>query len=286
MSFQLREFGVHRVPEGLPRTPVGTAPTASRAMALPGGQFWDGDQDEQAPQALPWQLDYAGSFYATNALTLPAQVDAWRKLRGQRAVLVREMDESAGIGGGGARVQWCWARLLQVKADREARHREIQPASISWLIESSWYGSAHNDLYALDTPPASSAYTQSFFLTNITNRPIVAMKLTLTPGPLSTLTKVVVRVRDMGGNNTLTECEYTGQCYGYASAPLVIDCGARAVTNNGTNDYAHFALTANHTMAEWFYVPAEAGAWLDIVRTATAAGEGDLLSLAWTDEYE
>lgn len=279
MTFTLTTFGGVALPPGRPRTPVGTAPTLSRAVALPGGRMWDGDQEEQAAQALPWEFSYSGYCYVTDEATLAAQVDAWRALRGQRLALARTMDDPA---GGDAQRQWCHARLLRVSATREWINRVHLELELAFLIESPWYGTAHDDLYELSTPPSPAPYTQSLFISNVADRPITNLRLTLTPGENSWPTVVRFATRSAADRRILTEFEYTGRCL--AATALVIDCAARSVVNNAVNDYAHFVLTANHKREEWFYFEAGVGAWLDIVRTT--AGAGDLLRLAWVDEYE
>lgn len=284
MSFRLSTFGGTALPRRATQEPIGTAPTVSRVLLLQDGLFWDGDQEDQARQALPWELAYKGTFVAESPSTAQARVDEWRRLNGKRLALSRVMDEEP-AGGMGAQTQWCWARLVKLAGERSPEHQDHFELEFTFLVESPWYGHAHDDTYALDTPPSVAAYQQSLWIPNITTRPIRGMRLEFIPGSDHMCAELKVGCRLMDGV-TVAEWKFTGTVL--PESRLVVDCGAWAVTLDGANAYAHFALTERHRVDGWFWMEAEGATYLDVTRTSGSTGDlsGDRLILQWTDEYE
>ena len=282
MSFTLTTFGALALPTGSPELPVGSAPSVEMITRMPGGMFWDGNQTDQARPDLPWDLPYHCRHLIADESGYNNVVEQWWAVRGQRAALTRRLT----VPYSGFDVdQWCWARLKRIETSREAKMSKLLPMVFVFQILSPWYGTLHDDTYGLTTPPSIAAYLQSIFISNAGTRPITNLRLTITAGAAHNLAAVKIGCRDTAGV-TLTEVLYSGTIFGESFA--VIDGGAWSVLNAVTNDYAHLALTANHTKDYWFWIPASDSAYLDITRTGTGAGSlaGDTLGVTWYDEYE
>jgi hypothetical protein len=286
MTFNLTTFGSLALPVWNSETPVGSAPSVSKLMDLPGGLFWDGDQTEQARPALPYDLTYKCDHLLADGepLSYNYLVQNWWAVRGTRNVLTRRLTipyywYAYDLD------QWCWARFKQVKAVREPRLYDRLPMVFEFQILSPWYGTLHDDTYELVTPDSYTPWLQSLFIVNSGSRPITNMKLTLTAGAAHILSALKVGCRNSVGT-TVTEFTYTKVL---SPADVVtIDCGARSVLLNGANDYASFALTANHTRDDWLWLQAFSSCYLDITRTTPTVCDmsGDALNLYWYDEYE
>jgi hypothetical protein len=234
--------------------------------------------------ALPYELPLAAELVAATVAALSTSALGLRALRGERLALWREMSS------GGA-LQWCWARLMRKGAPRGPENRMWQPVELSFEVTSPWYGAYmdgdgwllddgflfDNGLY-LDTGLLTTIVSAApFTITHGGDAEITALTITVTAAAGAAITALTVKV----GATSIWEWTYTGTIA--AGKALVVDCGAQTVKNNGTDDYAHWALTANHNQNHWFAFQPGANT---VTVTMIGGGATSTIAFAYSETWE
>jgi hypothetical protein len=170
--------------------------------------------------------------------------------------------------------QWCTARLLSVGGTRQIQHKYHQPVELQFLILSRWYSET-----ATTVVGTLSASTVAVTLPNTGNARVTDVTITLRPLSGSAITELTIARTDY------TSFKYSGSIA--ASTSLVIDTGAWSVTNNGTEDYANFTLTASHHEAAWLRLPRNASASsIDVNVTRVGGGASDSASFMYYPAWQ
>lgn len=278
--YVLTTFDGVTLPTGQPRWQAGTAPTLLQIAPTVGGAFFDAQGADQAGALLPFDMSYDCKIVASTAASLRATLDGLRAKRGVRGkVWRRGYDDGA--------LQWATARLLAVDYVDEIGLRHMQSLTLRWKVLSQWCGGEHGAGWTLASGKLLDAglylnMASRFVLpsglvaetvTSYGNAAVEDVTLTYTAGA-SSCTSLTIRCGDC-------ELIYTGTVA--AGKSLVIDCGARSVTNDGSADYAHLTLGANHASAAWMRFAPGANA-ISIRRVG--GGTGSVLLVAFYDGWE
>lgn len=266
MSYRLERFGELELAVYDVTDDVGTFRAATGAIALPGGGFFDQYGGDLAPRENTL-IRRRFSFFEDTKSDLVDAHDALRALVGKRAKLFRR--RSTGL------VEWCWARLLHVPAQRTARQQFHQPLECIWeMVSDIWYGEEHGAVWTFDSgeffdtglffdPAADTLFTltttsESCACPNNGNRVVENAVITVTAAG-SAITQVTIISVSAG-----ISLKYVGSIA--AGEALVIDCGAKSVKDNGVDAYSGFTLESGHTQEEW--LPLEPGTTtLTVART-------------------
>lgn len=276
MSYRLTFFGGVSLPTGQPRTPVGTGPSAGAPLALPGGGVFDPHGSEQAPLALPYPLTLRASETATSAAGLESQLGVLRQFRGRRSQLFRLMSSGAS--------QWCYARLMEMPAEREAGHLLLQPCDLHFMVESPWYdaqiGTLSNTTW---TPPGGAAWWWinfssgvAFVVDNSARAQATSFNIQVSVGALDApLTELKVENTTLG-----TTLLFDGTVA--AGKTLVIDTGANSALNDGVGAYAD--VTRPNNDAFWFRLKAGVSNTLKV--TLTGGGANTVCTIQYYPTYE
>jgi hypothetical protein len=232
MSYILERFGTVTLPIYDPQIDVGTGGSAAATLNLPGGRVYDGLGGEQAARAAT-HIRLRGTLLGATPEELDAAYDDLRRWRGRRDQLWRRRADGS--------EQWCLARLLEVKATRQAQHWRHLEVDLEFLMLSPvWYGDSHGQ--PPEQPVILDVSPKTVTMHNGGNAPVANAVLTLTAqgGTITEVTIAVLGVSEMRWNGTLS----VGQ-------QLVIDCGARSVKKAGSDAYGGFSLTENHRIDDW-----------------------------------
>lgn len=259
MTYRLSAFNGGVLPTGMPKTPVGTAPSVDDVISLPGGGFFDGGNQRAGPK-LPYDISYQAKLLESTPGSLESDFKLLRHQRGLRAPLERTNSD--------ATTEWCTARLLEVQAVREPRHQQHLDVTLTFRIESLWYGTEHDVSWMLVDA------TQTILVTtggSASCREIV-LTITATGTPITGLTV----------SGPSSEFTWTGTLA--VGTSLVIDCGQCTIKNAGVDAYNGFTLTANHEIDDWLLLP-EAG-WCFVTIARTGGDSASTARIQWTDLSE
>ena len=265
MAWLYTKFGaVYATAEELPvldgTEPLGAGPVQSQMVRLPGGNVWDALQSGAAcPGSQTIQLK--GAWVAASAAALDEKLDDLNALVGQRSYLWITND-------GGTTTRKRLARLLNVRAP-------VAPGSALWapfeltfeLAPGLWSGTAHTlESTTLDTTPKNVTTTNAG---NARVRDAVI-----------TVTAVGTAITELGVSIAgKSDWHWTGTLA--VGKSLVIDCGAKRVTNDGTDAYAGFALQAGQAGSDWLPI----GAGLNTIAVHRTGGADSTFKLTYNDGW-
>lgn len=137
MPYTLHRFGSVFLPTGMPITPIGTGETVSGAVQLVDGAVFDSHGTDQAPLRLPYDLIYRAMLWNTTTALLQTDLNALKGMRGKVDELYRQLPSGD--------VQWCTARLMGVRGEREVVNVRHQTVELQFQVQSPWYGDHHGD---------------------------------------------------------------------------------------------------------------------------------------------
>lgn len=266
MTYRLERFGALELAIYDVTDDVGTFPTRSALIPLPGGGFYDLYGGEDAPRDNTVIRRRMSFFESTKADLVEGYYDL-RAMVGKRDKLYRRRADGT--------VEWCYARLRHVPAQRTARQNFHQPVECIWEMASDiWYGEEHGSTWTFDSgeffdtglffdPTADTLFTltttsEACACPNDGNRVVTNAIITITAAG-SAITEVTIISVSAG-----ISLKYVGNIA--AGQALVINCGAKSVKDNGTDSYSGFTLESGHTQEEW--LPLEPGTTtLTVART-------------------
>lgn len=252
-------------------------PGAARPSTVPtiNGTF-DASGTGTAGILLPYQLTYTGAvFDATDSSAVQADLDTLRALTGTWDKLTMAMADGT--------TRWAYARLVNVSPEMTATARTVITFAALWQVSTIWYGDAmgatatpntllfRNGLYG-DLAQATTISALPIELYNAGNAPVHDAGIVVQAGSAD-ITAFTLTMTGSVVPTGISEMEFSGTIL--AGANLVIDCGARTIRNNGTDAFAYWRRTANHTTDKWATIPVGASSWT----MAATGGAGDSLIL-------
>ena len=225
--------------------PVGAGSVPSSLVSLPGGGSWDNiGTSVSRPRAQ--LITVSGMWLAASKSAMETKMDALKALVGTRNKLWASVDS-------GTTNRWRYARCLDVRSMAQVGIQNRMPIEMDFeLAASNWNGAAHSESTELATGSDEITSTNGGNV-RASNAVITVTADTSNITVLSVLLAGVVH------------WHYTGTIT--ASKSLVVDCGTRKVTNDGTGDFAHFVLQSDHADNDW--MPMLSG-----VNTYTVANTG------------
>ncbi|HMR01773.1 MAG TPA: hypothetical protein PKA43_00215 [Candidatus Competibacter phosphatis] len=258
MSYKLTEFDGVSLPSYNRESGLDTAPPLDGFVATVMGGY-DSYQTDIAPMATPYPLSVRGIVSAETDADQRAAIDGLRALGRRRGQLIRvaEDDDSE---------QFCYARLQQIAHRRIAGINGYQVLELVFLIESGWYEERPSQQEVM----SSSPHTLS--VENAGNRMVADAVLTVSADDAN-LTAVTLTTTNG------THLVWTGTVL--AGDDLVIDCGAKSVTNDGANAYSGLSYGANHSIDDWLRVEGE----MDITIAYTGGGTSPTVTIAYNDGW-
>lgn len=252
MTWKLERFGSVVLPTYNPETPIGTGPTRETIVATHGG-FFDAYGDDQAPLQLPYDLPLRVTPKESTVAALLATLRALKAMRGTQGRLYRRVY--------GGEVEWCWARVAQVPAERQVQHNTHQPVEIVFRVLSCWYGMYHAPGPGFD----DGLYFDDgvwFDIEETTTLTLPAQSVTVNNGGDTTATNVVVRVTAGDTDITALELAISGVAHLVfaltiaATKTLVIDCGSKSILNDGVAAGINPTGASHHSN---YWLPLEPG---------------------------
>lgn len=282
MTYRIERFGSLELAVFDVTDDVGTFPTRSALIPLPGGGFYDLYGGEDAPRDNTIIRRRMSFFEDTKADLVEAYYDL-RAMVGKREKLYRRRADGT--------TEWCYARLRTVNAQRVARNHFFQPVECIWeMVSDIWYGELHGSVWTFDSGEffdtglffdpttdtlfALDAVPKSCACPNDGNRVVNNAIITITAAG-SAITEVTIISVSAG-----ISLKYVGSIA--AGEALVINCGAKSVKDNGVDSYSGFTLESGHTQEEW--LPLEPGTTtLSISRTG--GNNSSTARIAYADGY-
>ena len=234
MAYWITAFGSTTLSTSQPVQSTGPGEAALGLVELLGGGVHDPHGADQAPVRLPYTIRVEATLLGdaaamrTALYTLRAQV-------GQRAALYRISDDPA------LPDEWILARLRRLEVTRRVENYVHLPVSLDFeALEHPWHGADATVNDVLDAAPTNVVCA------NGDNARVDDAVITITAaGSNITVLKITVA--------GVTALEWAGVLG--VGTDLVIDCGARTVTNNGVEAYDELTLGAGHVVAEWLRLP-------------------------------
>jgi len=265
MGYWISRFGTAALPTRGEDQDIGPGPVRSSLVRLPGGEVHDTRGTGDATEAGQI-IRVSGILLAANGAALKTAYDILRVMKGDYRKLYRSPD------GGSANSEWLYARCLDVPTRRGVGTKLWLPVSLIFeLHESYWHGADGSDTITLSTTPKSGE------ITNSGNAVATQIIITVT-ATTAAISAIIIENEEVGHVSKIT---YTAEI-GIGKA-LVIDCGAKSVKNDGTDDFANFAIvTADHKITEWLRLKPGANT-IKITRTGGHANNTVLFTFdhAW-----
>lgn len=272
MSYNLNKFGQTDLPKVNAEPDVGTGPAKSDLVNIPGG--WFDPQGTAQADAQTHIIPLACALIGATKTALDDAYDTVRALKGVRDKLWRLRADGD--------IQWIWARMIEIQAVRDYRVPHRLPMTISFQrLSPLWNGLRSDDGWLLD---AGDRLDEGLYLDGTPTVLNTSPKnITVTNSGNATVKNAVITVTAVGTDITAltiaksgeTQLVYSGTIA--AGESLVIDCGAWSVENDGTDDYANFALGASHAIEEWLHL--EPG---NNTITVTKTGGGTTSTIGFT----
>jgi len=235
VPYVIDRFGdTYATAEELPRydgrQPQGAGPVESSHVTLIGGAHydWRGDEDALPPVE---EVVIRGQWVASSAGGMQTKLAALRALRGVKSKLWRTS---------GAVNHWRRARCLAVESD-------LEPGSPSWaeirlafeLDAEPWSGTTGYTAVTLSASPKTATIAN--------DGDAIVRDITVSVHPAtSAITAITIENLTSGH---VSKIKYTNTIA--STQAVVIDCGAKSVENNGTDDYDGLSLEAAHAIPEW-----------------------------------
>lgn len=267
MGYWITRFGASTtLPTAAADQMIGPGPIRSSLVRLPGGGVYDTRGTDNATQAGQI-ISVSGIVSGTSAANLKTNYDKLRALKGDRDKLYRTPD------GDGDNSEWMYARCVDVPTRRIADNKLWVPVTLSFeLHEPYWHGAANSDDGTLATTP------DTFEINNAGNA--VATQIVLTV--IATDAAIDTIVIQGGEPGHLSKITYTGEIE--ANGSLVLDCGAKSVEHQGTEEFDNFAIvTADHKIDEWLrLMPGNNTIYV----TRTGGGVNNTITFDFDDAWE
>jgi len=258
--YALTAFGSTNLPTGAPVIDLDSGPSVSGLVPLPGGGVYDAHGTEMAPRGST-QITFQAVITGASASAIDTTFEALKALRGKRDQLWRTM-------GDGATLQWCYARLQTITAQRTASTRKHLPISMTFqMLDQNWANlTVHNDTYTGASPKAIANQTNSG---NVTQ---AIMTITIT-AVTSSITAVTLANADSGHSFS-----WAGTLL--ATKALIINTGTKSIKNNGVDAFAGFTPPTNKP--EWFALIADQN---DLTFTRTGGDNSSSINLNYWDAW-
>ena len=231
MPYILDEFNGVTLPISMPQNDFTTEVQPGVVPLLAGAFDYNGSE----------QIYHRGQGNSKSALLNEANqasiISTFQALRaqvGKRGKLYRQWDD--------ATREWVWARFVGLSGRRELEHTLTLPASMNFQIFSAVWSSETQTTVNQDVDNDP----QTVSVTNNGNADVA--------NPIITITMPV-----MGSNVTSVQIEKSGSIdmtwTGTLGSEqvLIIDCGQKAITVNGTNAY-DLTFTSSHTITDWIRI--------------------------------
>jgi hypothetical protein len=279
MAYVLDRFGAVALPPLNPKHDLDTVQAKNSMVRTVLGGF-DTQGSAQADLNLPQAIRYSGFIVGGSLSAWRTAIDTLRGTSRTRAQLWRYAQDNN-------EQHSCYARYVASTVQRSYEQPLVYETTIQFLQLTPWVG--HNHRYwTLDDGDFlddglyldDGGYTftlrnspQANTVTNGGNRATRGVRLTVTAGS-TPITAITFACGD-------AEITYSGAVA--AGQALVIDSGAQSVMNNGVADYAHFALTTNHTIEDWLLFAAGANT---LTVTRTGGSSDSVLLIEFQDGWE
>lgn len=238
---------------GDPEDPLDTQDSATAIASSISGSIVDGHGAQQAP-VTPVEITKKGVLVASTAAALHDNFIWLRAQRGRRRVLWRLVRKFDGPPGVNPPIQFMYARCTSVNSGvmRQVGNAYALPVSIRFvLLGRCWSGArtAANlgsegqdvDVWG-ETELDNSGDVATVQYVNNGNTNVV--------NPIIKITATGDDVVSVHLECNVCSLTYTGNVA--IGHKLVIDCGARSVTNSGIGDYNGLSFDGNHRTHEWF----------------------------------
>lgn len=258
MSYKFTSFDQLTLPGYNRESGNDTGPSQSGFIPTVAGSF-DVYGADVAPVNTPFTATLRCILSEETDAGQRAALDALRAKARVRGQLVRQADD--------ATTHYAWARLSNVQVRRVYANRGYQILDFTWALESEWYEDRSDQNETLDGSP----YTLS--VENAGNRAVTNAVITITADDAS-LTAVTLTTTN--GTHLVWAGTVT------AGNDLVIDCGAKSITNNAVDDYSNLSYGGNHAIDDWLRI---VGA-MDITITYTGGGTAPTVTIAFDDGWK
>jgi len=242
--------------------PQGSAAVPGTLIDLPGGGAWDYQGAETSRPR--WEtITIKGEWIAASSTAMQTKLDELKALTGQRSYLWASSD-------GGTTNRFRLARCLHVRSLLVPGNTAYAIIEMDWqLAPGLWNGAAHAETTVID------AASHAVSTTNGGNATVRDAVITVT-AKVATITLVSFYVAG------ILHWHYKGTIG--INKLLVVNCGTKAVTNDGANDYVNFELQAEHAQADWN--PIAAGANTYTVDTTSASHASHEVKLDYWDGWQ
>lgn len=258
MSYKLTTFNSVDLPGYNRESGLDTAPGLDGFIGTVLGGY-DSYQSDMAPMATPYTLSVRGIVSMETDADQRSAIDGLRALGRRRAQLIRQADDDDSQ-------HFCYARLQQIGHRRITGVNGYQVLELAFLIESGWEEARPNQLENL----SSSPHTLS--VENAGNRMVSNAIITIHAGT-SNLTAATLTTTNG------THLVWTGTLL--AGDDLVINCGAKSITNDSANAYSGLTYGAGHTIDDWVRIEGT----MNITITYTGGGTGATVTIAYNDGW-
>ncbi len=243
----ITRFASNTLPTVQPIQEIGLGLANNGLVSLPDGGLHDAYGSDQAPVTLPYRITLQSEVYGTGSTSVRANVNAIRALHGARGDLVRKQTLTAGER------ETAEARLQTIGIPRGAGNVQYVPIRLDFqVLEWPWKGTSHSISTGFNTSGTLSLICANDGNATV-NDPVIT--ITATSTAMYGATIKVTGASDLRWAGTLA-----------TDAALVIDCGARTITNDGADAYSELTLGADHAQSDWIKIPS-GSATLTITRT-------------------
>ncbi len=277
MGYYLSAFGSTALPLYGAVVDISTGPSRLALVTLPCRTLYDAQVTGQAERDST-RISYKCVLYDDTEAALDSAYQAYRALRGTRGQLWRTR--------GDGRLQWTYARLMEVAGERRAgEHYTYLELTFQFqMLSRDWY-SDNPITYAF----AEVAEDDDDLAIMGAVSDAIAFPLTATVMNVGDQMQPSLVISVRAGDNTITALSLTNNTTGHvlawagtltAGKLLHIDCGAFSVENNGTDAYSE--LTPPNNREEWM---ALAPGQNDLTISITSAGTGEELALTFYAPY-
>jgi hypothetical protein len=284
MSYKLTKFGATDLPGYNASSDNSTGAIESLLTKVVGGYI-----DQRGTQQASQQPGIVSKTFLVDydPHTIDETFRGLRALVGKRERLYREWRDG--------RVEWCHARMLPIRGDRQPRHNLIEATIDFERISPVWYFDYHGDWLLDSGIYLDSGYnldggdiegTLSSGANNITcpndgNGRNFAPIITITGGTGTNISAIRFRGYDLTDPSFTTNRDITWAGTMTDGDVLIVDCGKQSITFEGVADYD--GLTVDNK-PYWFVIPA-GGANLTINCTGTI-GSGTTYSVSYWEASE
>ena len=254
MTYIIDRFGdAYATAEVLPgldgRQPQGAGPVQSSDVSLIGGGHFDWRGSETAlPPTETARI--RGEWIGTSLANMKTKLATLRALRGVKSYLWRTSGSSN---------QWRRARYISVDSDLGPSSAQVAVLELQFELNGEpWHSTSGYTSVTLAASPQNATIAN--------NGNAVVREITLSVHP-ATSAITAIHVENLTTGH-VSKIKYAGTIA--STQALVINCAAKSVENNSTDDYANFSLEGAHTISEWLRL-APGDNSIRITRTGGAA---------------